>query len=418
MLILACLLGAFAIHSSQALPAETLAWATANNIRLSDAVEVSDTMETITATRDIAVGDVLAIVPLNLAFRNTLALDDPALEHLRKQSNAEKIDEKISLTLSLLRASSSQTSLWKPWISSLPSTLNSPVFYSEEDLKPLEKHDAYARFTQFRSALESAWSDLIRPVVNAATKQQHFNFAYSYVFGRRTIIQLTTETNQPVLLPIVNSARHSNTPNAVLRSQLLKDSEVAQIFEPGTAEVVLLATSSIPAGDQVTINFGFTSNFEGFLAQGVVQDIESLDSLTLVVEKPNESLTTALEQVGVTRLVFEITPTSVPITLMQYLRVKSGANVDDAQVKEAISKGQSISMNNDRLALQLLLVTLKSIATQWPGTLEEDRALLTGTELSERGRVAVHLRIRERLVLQGVERLAKELWATWLYVQA
>eukprot|EP00301_Raphidiophrys_heterophryoidea_P024133 c7735_g1_i2.p1 GENE.c7735_g1_i2~~c7735_g1_i2.p1 ORF type:complete len:104 (+),score=23.87 c7735_g1_i2:1081-1392(+) len=103
---------------------------------------------------------------------------------------------------------------------------------------------------------------------------------------------------------------------------------------------------------------------------------------------------------------------------MQYLRVKSGANVDDAQVKEAISKGQSISMNNDRLALQLLLVTLKSIATQWPGTLEEDRALLTGTELSERGRVAVHLRIRERLVLQGVERLAKELWATWLYVQA
>ena len=106
-----------------------------------------------------------------------------------------------------------------------------------------------------------------------------------------------------------------------------KDSAIEKIFDVGVGQFTLQATTFIPKGAQVgkfksdiskenvhtcnpkkkkniqiTINYGFTENFESLNAQGVVQNYDELDGLVLVVAQPADvEVTRALEKLGISK---------------------------------------------------------------------------------------------------------------------
>jgi len=307
---------------------------------------------------------------------------------------------------------------WGLWIGAIPSAFDSAILFSDAEISLFAGHDVHGRLTQVRKLLSSSWSEYIQAIVDPSISFDRFVAAYAFVSGFRTLLQFSKEDASSTtisLLPIINSARHSNVPNTAVENRMLQDVPVDRVFDVGVAEFVLVAKTKIPKNSEITIHYGFADNYESLLAQGVVQDFEELDSLTFIVAQSSDpDVTSGLQRLGIDRLEFRVTPISVPIALFQYLRITNGVNVDDTQAFELLQRGSSVSVDNDLKAFSELMLVTRRLQAQWSSTVEDDLKLLRSGSLTSRQHIAIHYRVREKLVVVGVERIVKEMWSLWI----
>eukprot|EP00300_Choanocystis_sp_HF-7_P023796 c2504_g1_i1.p1 GENE.c2504_g1_i1~~c2504_g1_i1.p1 ORF type:complete len:432 (-),score=87.14 c2504_g1_i1:32-1327(-) len=381
-------------------------------------------LNSLSSSDAIPSGSELLKIPSTLAFTSRGVPQGQLRQAVLTYSKAAQLEPRLALVLTFIEAiKGSSKNNFATWFDLLPRSLDVPLMYTEDELAYLDRTDGAARVRSHVQSVTQLYDEVIKAGGDKfGVTKPDFLFAFALVSGWRTIVETAKskmETPDPsqgildfALLPGMTSAGHCNTPNAALAAN--PNGDPGTFFDTNGGDFVMVATADIPPNTPICIDYGFSTQYEGFTSQGVVQQIDELDSITLVVEDPGQAVTDALAKLSITKLEFVLTPTSMPLKLLNFLRIKHGANVENPEAVALLQKGSALTLENDRAALGELNGALRQIASGWGTTLDEDYQKLSAAGLTARQRRALEFRIREKRVVMGALSITKDLWSLWI----
>ncbi|XP_063096917.1 actin-histidine N-methyltransferase isoform X4 [Cavia porcellus] len=309
------------------------------------------------ATRDIKAEELFLWVPRKLLMTVESAKNS-ILGPLYSQDRILQAMGNIALAFHLLCERANPNSFWLPYIQTLPSEYDTPLYFEEEEVQCLQSTQAiHDVFSQYKN-----------------TARQ---YAYFY-----KVIQITTGYN----------------------------------LEDDRCECVAL--QDFRAGEQIYIFYGTRSNAEFVIHSGFFFDNNSHDrvKIKLGVSKSDRLYAMKAEvlaRAGIpTSSVFALHFTEPPISaqLLAFLRVFC---MTEEELKEhllgenAIDRiftlGNSefpVSWENEVKLWSFLEDRASLLLKTYKTTIEEDKAVLKGPELPTRMKMAVKLRLGEKEILE------------------
>ncbi|XP_023484134.1 actin-histidine N-methyltransferase isoform X3 [Equus caballus] len=309
------------------------------------------------ATRDIKAEELFLWVPRKLLMTVESAKNS-VLGPLYSQDRILQAMGNITLAFHLLCERADPNSFWQPYIQTLPSEYDTPLYFEEDEV----------RYLQSTQAVHDVFS-------------QYKNTARQYAYFYR-VIQITTGYN----------------------------------LEDDRCECVAL--QDFRAGEQIYIFYGTRSNAEFVIHSGFFFDNNSHDrvKIKLGVSKSDRLYAMKAEvlaRAGIpTSSVFALHFTEPPISaqLLAFLRVFCMTEEElkdhllgDNAIDRIFTLGNSeypVSWDNEVKLWTFLedraLLLLKTYKT----TVEEDRAFLKNSDLSVRATMAIKLRLGEKEILE------------------
>ncbi|XP_070449341.1 actin-histidine N-methyltransferase isoform X4 [Equus przewalskii] len=308
------------------------------------------------ATRDIKAEELFLWVPRKLLMTVESAKNS-VLGPLYSQDRILQAMGNITLAFHLLCERADPNSFWQPYIQTLPSEYDTPLYFEEDEV----------RYLQSTQAVHDVFS-------------QYKNTARQYAYFYR-VIQITTGYN----------------------------------LEDDRCECVAL--QDFRAGEQIYIFYGTRSNAEFVIHSGFFFDNNSHDrvKIKLGVSKSDRLYAMKAEvlaRAGIpTSSVFALHFTEPPISaqLLAFLRVFCMTEelkdhlLGDNAIDRIFTLGNSeypVSWDNEVKLWTFLedraLLLLKTYKT----TVEEDRAFLKNSDLSVRATMAIKLRLGEKEILE------------------
>ncbi|XP_064420919.1 actin-histidine N-methyltransferase [Latimeria chalumnae] len=396
---------------------ELMKWAAENGASTEgfEVVEFPEEGFGLKATRDIKAEELFLWIPRKLLMTVESAKNS-VLGPLYSQDRILQAMGNIALAFHLLCERANPSSFWMPYIKTLPTEYDTPLYFEEEEVQYLQStqaiHDIFSQYKNtarqyayFYKFIQTHPNANKLPVKDSFTYDD-YRWAVSSVMTRQN--QIPTEDGSRVtlaLIPLWDMCNHTN--GLITTGYNLEDDR---------CECVALQDYKV--GEQIYIFYGTRSNAEFVIHNGFFFDDNSHDrvKIKLGVSKSDRLYAMkaeALARAGIpTSSVFALHCSEPPISaqLLAFLRVfcMSEEELKDHLVGEhAIDKiftlGNSefpVSWDNEIKLWTFLETRAVLLLKTYKTTSENDKSLLANPELSFHARMAIKLRLAEKEILE------------------
>eukprot|EP00898_Chlorokybus_atmophyticus_P003486 jgi/Chlat1/4138/Chrsp269S00809 len=232
------------------------------------------------ATQDISEKSTVVSVPEKLCLN---------IEAARASSIGQFCDGLrpwLVVALFLLKEMNDPNSFWQPYLHMLPRNLDSPIYWTDEELSLLQGSQLLSSAEGYRDYVRSEFDQLqagvfaARPDLFDSSTFTYDNLLWAFGILRSRVFP-PLDGDNIALVPLVDLANHGETseeaPQITLKS--------AGMFARSNV-VTLTVTSSYKSGEQVLINYGDKSNTELVLDHGFVTNSTERDRYSLTCEVP------------------------------------------------------------------------------------------------------------------------------------
>ena len=336
---------------------------------------------------DAPKGTILLSLPGDIAATLTDVEQDEELGDLAR-GRSELISLAIFVSKHKVLGSDSPR---KRLMESLPDSVDSPVFWSDEERVALLKGSPVVKESSQRfRALENEWEVLAESRPSWLTKDL-FLKSMSVVLSHAVFLP---SVGCFALLPIIGDIEKTGSESGALVD-----------YDVDSNMVCVTSSVGLSAGDSVKV-FDGRPNGEIFMATGTVERANPSDFMTLPASLvAADRLYSMKEEVanamGLSSLVeFPIYEDRLANQHLAYLRMSR--LTDPAQMaKVSFEEDIIISQENEYEILQLLMGDLRELLQNYETGMEEDVKDLQRTDLSRRERMAAMLRLSEKRILRG-----------------
>ncbi|XP_073466927.1 actin-histidine N-methyltransferase [Aquarana catesbeiana] len=367
------------------------------------------------ATREIKAEELFLWVPRKLLMTVESAKNS-VLGSLYSQDRILQAMGNITLAFHLLCERADPSSFWLPYIKTLPSTYDTPLYFEEDEVRYLQCtqaiHDVFSQYKNtarqyayFYKVIQTHPNASKLPLKDAFTFDD-YRWAVSSVMTRQN--QIPTEDGSRVtlaLIPLWDMCNHTN--GLITTGYNLEDDRCECV-----------ALQEFKAGEQIYIFYGTRSNAEFVIHNGFFFENNAHDrvKIKLGVSKSDRLYAMKAEvlaRAGIpTSSVFALHVTESPISaqLLAFLRVFC---MSEEELKEhligehAIDKiftlGNSefpVSWDNEIKLWTFLEARASLLLKTYRTTVEEDKHLLEHGNLSLHAAMAVKLRLVEKEILE------------------
>ncbi|XP_007942800.2 actin-histidine N-methyltransferase [Orycteropus afer afer] len=396
---------------------ELMRWASANGASV-EGFEMAPFREEgfgLRATRDIKAEELFLWVPRKLLMTVESAKNS-VLGPLYSQDRILQAMGNITLAFHLLCERASPNSFWQPYIQTLPSEYDTPLYFEEDEVRYLQStqavHDIFSQYKNtarqyayFYKVIQTHPHASRLPLKDSFTFED-YRWAVSSVMTRQN--QIPTEDGSRVtlaLIPLWDMCNH--TDGLITTGYNLEDDRCECV-----------ALQDFRAGEQIYIFYGTRSNAEFVTHSGFFSDNNPHDrvKIKLGVSKSDRLYAMKAEvlaRAGIpTSSVFALHFSEPPISaqLLAFLRVFCMTEEElrerllgDSAIDRVFTLGNSefpVSWDNEVKLWAFLEDRASLLLKTYKTTIEEDKAFLKSRDLSVRAAMAVKLRLGEKEILQ------------------
>ncbi|CAK7315688.1 actin-histidine N-methyltransferase [Vulpes vulpes] len=367
------------------------------------------------ATRDIKAEELFLWVPRKLLMTVESAKNS-VLGPLYSQDRILQAMGNITLAFHLLCERADPNSFWQPYIQTLPSEYDTPLYFEEDEVRDLQStqaiHDVFSQYKNtarqyayFYKVIQTHPHANKLPLKDAFTYED-YRWAVSSVMTRQN--QIPTEDGSRVtlaLIPLWDMCNHTN--GLITTGYNLEDDRCECV-----------ALRDFRAGEQIYIFYGTRSNAEFVIHSGFFFDNNSHDrvKIKLGVSKSDRLYAMKAEvlaRAGIpTSSVFALHYTDPPVSaqLLAFLRVFCMTEEElkehllgDNALDRIFTLGNSeypVSWDNEVRLWTFLEDRASLLLKTYKTTIEEDKSFLRNHDLSVRATMAIKLRLGEKEILE------------------
>lgn len=328
----------------------------------------------------------------------------------------------VAVALFLLFEKAKLNSKWRPYIDTLPDSLDSPLFWSDEELAELQGTQLLGSVLGYRQYVESEYNKLLADVIlpnpqlfdQSAFTQEAFLWAFS-ILRSRTFSPLTGD--DLALVPLADLVNHG----PALDTEGPSWEKKASGFFSRQEYLTMRAPVAVKVGEQVVMQYGKKkSNGQLALDYGFVEShkekIAMRDSFMLTLEIPESDRFFAdkldiAELNGFSKSVFFdlVSGQGPPNNMLSFLRLVALSG-PDAFLLEALFRNTvwehvqfPVSRENEEAVCKSMLDACSSAVAGYSTAIDEDLTLLKAAKLSSRSHMAVVVRLGEKRVLEELQ---------------
>ncbi|XP_069591523.1 actin-histidine N-methyltransferase [Ranitomeya imitator] len=375
------------------------------------------------ATQDIKAEELFLWVPRRLLMTVESAKHS-VLGSLYSQDRILQAMGNITLAFHLLCERANPNSFWLPYIKTLPSEYDTPLYFQEEEVQQLLStqaiHDVFSQYKNtarqyayFYKVIQTHPNASKLPLKDAFTFDD-YRWAVSSVMTRQN--QIPTEDGSRVtlaLIPLWDMCNHTN--GLITTGYNLEDDRCECV-----------ALQEFKEGEQIYIFYGTRSNAEFVIHNGFFFENNAHDrvKIKLGVSKSDRLYAMKAEvlaRAGIpTSSVFALHITEPPISaqLLAFLRVFCMSEeelkehlIGDHAIDKIFTLGNNefpVSWDNE-IKLWTFLETRASLLLKtYRSTVEDDKQILDNGSLSIHAAMAVKLRLVEKEILEKAVKSASD----------
>ncbi|KAM5129055.1 actin-histidine N-methyltransferase isoform 1-T3 [Mantella aurantiaca] len=367
------------------------------------------------ATREIKAEELFLWVPRKLLMTVESAKNS-MLGSLYSQDRILQAMGNITLAFHLLCERADPTSFWLPYIKTLPSSYDTPLYFEEDEVHYLQStqaiHDVFSQYKNtarqyayFYKVIQTHPNASKLPLKDAFTFDD-YRWAVSSVMTRQN--QIPTEDGSRVtlaLIPLWDMCNHTN--GLITTGYNLEDDRCECV-----------ALQEFKAGEQIYIFYGTRSNAEFVIHNGFFFENNAHDrvKIKLGVSKSDRLYAMKAEvlaRAGIpTSSVFALHVTEPPISaqLLAFLRVFCMSEdelkehlIGEHAIDKIFTLGNSefpVSWDNEIKLWTFLEARASLLLKTYRTTIEEDKLVLEQGHLSLHSSMAVKLRLVEKEILE------------------
>ncbi|XP_077394465.1 actin-histidine N-methyltransferase isoform X2 [Festucalex cinctus] len=365
------------------------------------------------ATRDIKAEELFLCIPRKILMTLESAKNS-ILGTLIHQDRILKTMGNVALALHLLCERASSTSMWLPYIRSLPQDYSTPLYYQPEEVQLLLGTQAIQDvFSQFKNTARqyAYFYKLLQthPAASVLPLKDNFTFddyrwAVSSVMTRQN--QIPTEDGSQVtqaLIPLWDMCNHTN--GLITTGYNLEDDRCECV-----------ALRNFKQNEQIYIFYGSRSNADFFVHNGFFfqDNIHDWVKIKLGISKSERLYAMKAEVLAHAGLpvscVYVLHSNGSPVSaqLLAFLRVfcMTEEELQDYLLGDSVNKilklsspDYPVSWENEIKLWTFLETRVTLLLKNYKTTPEEDIDMLQQPDLSAHARVAIQLRLAEKQIL-------------------
>ncbi|XP_033123935.1 actin-histidine N-methyltransferase-like [Anneissia japonica] len=385
----------------------------------------------IQATTEIKEDDVFLSIPRKIMVTvetakqseiGKLAETDPILKSMPN----------VLLAIHILNEKYKEDSFWKPYFDCLPHSYSVPLYFNEEELNLLQGSQAYSesmkqykniarQYAYFNKLFHTSPDVADIPLKNTFT-YDGYRWAVSTVMTRQNQIPSTDRKFQcTALIPVWDMCNHTN-------GKIRTGFDLAQNCSSS------LALKNYQPNEQVLIYYGKRTNMELLVHNGFVFPGNEDDgvAIQLGMSKNDKLYQLKMELLAMYSLrsndTYTVLPGDNPLSkqLLVFLRIfcmtEDELNVRfkyerKQEMLEFLLKDKLPVSKTNEIKLWIFLETrLILLLRLYKTTVEEDKALLEQSDISEFSRQCIQLRLGEKRILQNAinhSKKSKEIAENW-----
>lgn len=126
------------------------------NSKVKLAVDMGPGARGMVATADIAAGDSILDIPFSMLMTLNTAQNGP----LKEVVNAKQLNPTVILALHLLDEKFNATSAFRPWLEMLPTTFETPIHWSDDELDELQGSTVFSVTKKRKETLQADYTNL------------------------------------------------------------------------------------------------------------------------------------------------------------------------------------------------------------------------------------------------------------------
>ncbi|KAJ8290276.1 hypothetical protein GJAV_G00010820 [Gymnothorax javanicus] len=396
---------------------ELMGWAAKNGASV-EGFEICDFAEEgygLKASRDIKADELFLWIPRKMLMTVESAKNS-VLGPLYNQDRILQAMGNVTLAFHLLCERADPTSFWLPYIKTLPSEYDTPLYYEEEEVQHLQSTQAIQDvFSQYKNTARqyAYFYKVIQTHPNAsklplkdAFTFDDYRWAVSSVMTRQN--QIPTEDGSRVtlaLIPLWDMCNHTN--GLITTGYNLEDDRCECV-----------ALQDYKENEQIYIFYGTRSNAEFVIHNGFFYENNAHDRVKIKLgvsksERLYAMKAEVLARAGIpSSSIFALHCSEPPISaqLLAFLRVFCMTEeelkdylVGDHAINKIFTLGNTefpVSWENEIKLWTFLETRAALLLKTYKSTSEEDRLFLEKPDLSFHSRVAVKLRLAEKEILE------------------
>ncbi|XP_036398245.1 actin-histidine N-methyltransferase [Megalops cyprinoides] len=396
---------------------ELMAWAAKSGASC-EGFEISSFAEEgygLKASRDIKADELFLWIPRKMLMTVESAKNS-VLGPLYSQDRILQAMGNVTLAFHLLCERANPASFWLPYIKTLPSEYDTPLYYEEEEVQLLQSTQAIQDiFSQYKNTARqyAYFYKVIQTHPNAsklplkdAFTFDDYRWAVSSVMTRQN--QIPTEDGSRVtlaLIPLWDMCNHTN--GLITTGYNLEDDRCECV-----------ALQDYKENEQIYIFYGTRSNAEFVIHNGFFYEDNAHDRVKIKLgvsksERLYAMKAEVLARAGIpSSSIFALHCSEPPISaqLLAFLRVFCMTEeelkdylVGDHAINKIFTLGNTefpVSWENEIKLWTFLETRAALLLKTYKTTSEEDRLLLEKPDLSFHSRVAVKLRLAEKEILE------------------
>ncbi|KAM4666304.1 actin-histidine N-methyltransferase isoform 4-T7 [Amazona ochrocephala] len=408
---------------------ELMKWATENGAS-TEGFEIANFEEEgfgLKATREIKAEELFLWVPRKLLMTVESAKNS-VLGSLYSQDRILQAMGNITLAFHLLCERANPNSFWLPYIQTLPSEYDTPLYFEEDEVQYLQStqaiHDVFSQYKN--TARQYAYFYRVIQTSKLPLKDSFtyddYRWAVSSVMTRQN--QIPTEDGSRVtlaLIPLWDMCNHTNGLVFISPSdpkKLISEGKITTGYNLEDDRCECVALQDFKAGEQIYIFYGTRSNAEFVIHSGFFFDNNSHDrvKIKLGVSKSDRLYAMKAEvlaRAGIpTSSVFALHSTEPPISaqLLAFLRVFCMSEeelkehlIGERAIDKIFTLGNSefpISWDNEVKLWTFLEARASLLLKTYKTTVEDDRSFLETHDLTTHAIMAIKLRSGEKEILE------------------
>lgn len=319
----------------------------------------------------------------------------------------EREDEQLALALLYEKFVAGKASKWAKHIELLPETYHNALFFTEQERALLKGSNLFFIAQQMDAKVASDFARLRESVLvelfenitesisldrfDAYFSLDNYRWALSTIWSR--FVSLRIEDDAPDAAALETSKIQAIKGMVPVFDMLNHDpeAEMSHFVDAEARCFKLVSHQHWNAGSQLFINYGPLSNHKLLTLYGFVIPNNPFDAID--VWMPMDDATTKLYDAKAELLFhngldhdtnsFELTADEVNELLLVAVRIQEIECETTDQLERLAQKaldGEVISAENEQTTLTRLIFTLEQMLEQYPGTQEEDDALLVELE--------------------------------------
>ncbi|XP_075700172.1 actin-histidine N-methyltransferase [Rhinoderma darwinii] len=375
------------------------------------------------ATREIKAEELFLWVPRKLLMTVESAKNS-VLGSLYSQDRILQAMGNITLAFHLLCERANPNSFWLPYIKTLPSEYDTPLYFQEEEVQYLQStqaiHDVFSQYKNtarqyayFYKVIQTHPNASKLPLKDSFTFDD-YRWAVSSVMTRQN--QIPTEDGSRVtlaLIPLWDMCNHTN--GLITTGYNLEDDRCECV-----------ALQEFKEGEQIYIFYGTRSNAEFVIHNGFFFENNAHDrvKIKLGVSKSDRLYAMKAEvlaRAGIpTSSVFALHVIEPPISaqLLAFLRVFCMSEeelkehlIGDHAIDKIFTLGNSefpVSWDNEIKLWTFLEARASLLLKTYRTTVEDDQQLLDSGDLSLHAAMAIKLRLVEKEILEKAVKSASD----------